>query len=270
MLSLPYALEPYRKPIEASVQPFIRIQAEPEFGLSITDSKFGGEPYLPTGTDYPSDADGQPLFLLAQINCADLPSMEGTPLGGTPLSDFPRQGMLQFYIADDDLYGMDTDNPTEPGYFQVRYFPQVDPNNCIKDFSFLPEFEDMPLEETYALTFKKAEAPVSLQDWHFDQMLDESPYTFFDQFGGESDLMKRTYNRLAQGGGHKMGGYAHFTQEDPRFREKEYKDAILLLQIDSDDIGICWGDMGIANFFILPEDLKKRDFSRVLYNWDSP
>lgn len=29
-----------------------------------------------------------------------------------------------------------------------------------------------------------------------------------------------------------------------------------------------WGENGIANFFIHPDDLKKRDFSKVLYNWD--
>ena len=31
---------------------------------------------------------------------------------------------------------------------------------------------------------------------------------------------------------------------------------------------IMWGDVGICNFFISPEALKRRDFSRVLYNWD--
>ena len=31
---------------------------------------------------------------------------------------------------------------------------------------------------------------------------------------------------------------------------------------------ICWGDLGVGNFFINREALKRRDFSRVLYNWD--
>ncbi|MBO7381562.1 MAG: DUF1963 domain-containing protein, partial [Neisseriaceae bacterium] len=38
-------------------------------------------------------------------------------------------------------------------------------------------------------------------------------------------------------------------------------------QIDSKN-GIMWGDAGVGNFFITADDLKKRDFSRVLYNWD--
>ena len=34
------------------------------------------------------------------------------------------------------------------------------------------------------------------------------------------------------------------------------------------DDEICRGDMGIANFFITPEALAKRDFSNVFYTWD--
>ena len=29
-----------------------------------------------------------------------------------------------------------------------------------------------------------------------------------------------------------------------------------------------WGDCGVGNFFINAEDLKRLDFSNVLYNWD--
>lgn len=89
---------------------------------------------------------------------------------------------------------------------------------------------------------------------------------FFGQFGEDEEDI---YNELAENGfGHKIGGYASFTQHDPR--EYEYKKhTVLLLQIDSDDdIGSMWGDVGIANFFITPENLRKKDFSNVLYNWD--
>ena len=265
MLSIPNPLAAYRKPIEASVQPFIRIRTEADIETSIVASKFGGNPYLPQGTDYPTDVEGQPLFLLAQINCSDLP-----PLDGTPLEYFPSRGILQFYIADDDLYGLDPEQPDTPDYFRVVYHAEVDRKNCVKDFSFLPYFDDMPLDDIYALSFELAEAPVSLQDVRFDRTFEESPYVFFDQFGSDAVEVKGAYARLSQAVGHKMGGYAHFTQEDPRFEQKEYENAVLLLQIDSDDDRVNWGDRGVANFFILPEDLKNRDFSRVLYNWDTP
>ena len=32
---------------------------------------------------------------------------------------------------------------------------------------------------------------------------------------------------------------------------------------------VCWGDVGIANFFISRDALKKRDFTKGAYTWDS-
>ena len=54
--------------------PTIRIKpseaAEP---LPVTVSKFGGVPYLPAGVEAPTDSDGVPMGMIAQINCAELP-----------------------------------------------------------------------------------------------------------------------------------------------------------------------------------------------------
>ena len=57
--------------------------------LPVTASKYGGVPYLPAGMDAPLGSDGQPLGMIAQINCAELP--ENTL--------YPESGMLQFWIA---------------------------------------------------------------------------------------------------------------------------------------------------------------------------
>lgn len=65
--------------------------------------------------------------------------------------------------------------------------------------------------------------------------------------------------------GHRIGGYPYFTQQD--IREGASDHTILLLQIDTDD-GIIWGDSGVANFFITPEDLQKHNFSNVIFTWD--
>ena len=67
--------------------------------------------------------------------------------------------------------------------------------------------------------------------------------------------------------GHHIGGYPYFTQFDLRDSGNIPKDYELLLQLDSDEY-LMWGDMGVSNFFIHPEDLKKADFSRVAYTWD--
>ena len=37
---------------------------------------------------------------------------------------------------------------------------------------------------------------------------------------------------------------------------------------DDRSFEIIWGDCGVANFFINSEALLKKDFSKVIYNWD--
>ena len=72
-------------------------------------------------------------------------------------------------------------------------------------------------------------------------------------------------------GGHQIGGYPDFTQNDPREEHDELKDYILLFQLQSeweDGIEIIWGDLGVGGFFIHPDDLAKLDFSKVAYSWD--
>jgi len=47
-----------------------------------------------------------------------------------------------------------------------------------------------------------------------------------------------------------------------------YEDYLLLLQVDSDE-GIRWKGDGVANFFIHPDDLIRKDFSNVLFTFGS-
>ena len=83
------------------------------------------------------------------------------------------------------------------------------------------------------------------------------------------DVLEQIFKLLDKAIGHKIGGYPYFTQVDPR--EENDPHTFLLLQIDSDEIEdkeIIWGDCGVANFFISPEDMANCKFDDVLYNWD--
>jgi uncharacterized protein YwqG len=255
--ALPEALMPYEEQIRNSVRPFIRIIAHPTTELTLLQSKFGGEPYWPEEQDYPKDAQENPLYLLAQINCAELPALEG----------FPTNGLLQFYVANETMYGLNLDDLSDQSNFRVVYFSELDENEAIQDFSFLDTNENLPITLSYALTLEQQWAPVAPEDMAFEQIFEMSPYEFFEQFDED---VKQEYLKLAAPQGHKIGGYAHFTQEDPRFWDEEYEDYLLLLQIDSEGEGIVWGDRGIGNFFIRPSDLHNLDFSKVLYHWDNP
>ena len=83
-------------------------------------------------------------------------------------------------------------------------------------------------------------------------------------------LRKGSRVELTEVEGHRVGGYPSFTQLDPREYDQNFQEhTVLLFQLDSnDEDGIMWGDSGVCNFFIRPDDLAKRDFSGVLYNWD--
>jgi len=110
----------------------------------------------------------------------------------------------------------------------------------------------------------------------FEKIIDRlspSDYRFDKVIRNVLDLDDAVVDELFEklnSSGCKLGGYAHFTQDDPR-DSIDNRDWLLLLQIDSvteNGVEIMWGDVGVANFFIQAEDLNKRDFSRVLYNWD--
>ncbi len=84
-----------------------------------------------------------------------------------------------------------------------------------------------------------------------------------------------SYDGVFSEEGHRLGGYPFFTQTDFREWGSPFEQYRLLFQLDSDGAGdndlgfeVLWGDAGVGNFFIHPDDLKQRDFSRVAYNWD--
>ncbi len=256
-LELPPTLEVYRDQLEATLKPYLEIQAEASQDLAPWQSKFGGVPYLPKNFDYPRTAKGQYFYLLAQINFQEVPALKG----------FPKQGILQFYLADDDLYGTDFKNLTEQKGFRVLYFENLDlnPDHLMDDFAFLPEPEDFPLTQCHALKFSKQYEPITPHDYRCQLFLGEALDNLISDY---IDEQWEEEDNLFNSCGHKLGGYPCFAQGDPRegigLDEEPYE---LLLQIDSED-EIMWGDCGVGNFFIKPSALKQKNFSDILYTWD--
>tara|TARA_B100001564_G_C20654611_1_gene678554 strand:- start:900 stop:1745 length:846 start_codon:yes stop_codon:yes gene_type:complete len=240
--------------IVESELPSVEITPTADKSLQLWDSKFGGLPYLPTSQEYPKDSEGEHLHFLAQINFAQMPSIQ----------PFPKKGILQFWIANDDLYGLDTDDQTLQDGFRVIFYPQIDNNNLVTNFDFVEPFENGPLGDNHQhglrLSFKKRSMPVTFEDFRREKIL---------RFNSDEGI--EAYIAEYPGDGHRVGGYPTFRQDDPRsYNSSGYQDkTIMLLQIDSDpENDIYWGDGGIAQFFISEEDLKNKDFSNVLFNWD--
>ena len=227
--------------------------------MMLWQSKFSGMPYLPKGTQYPKGTNGKPLFLLAQLNFDELPR----------LAMFPGQGILQFYITDNDMYGAQFDDMTRQGDFQIRYISEVIKNQeaLITDFDFLPSFEFVPASKACSLIFELSQQSISVADYQFENKIFSGnipePNDAYYKFLGQ-------YEEKFSASGHRIAGYPYFTQSDPRGNKKYINDDLqLLFQIDSDwNSGVMWGDAGVGNFFIREDDLKKCNFSKVMYNWD--
>ncbi|MGM3307845.1 YwqG family protein [Anabaena sp. WFMT] len=263
--------------VTATAKPHIKITPYSTTETTLWQSKFGGLPYFPKHLTYPTAPDGTPLNLLAQINFAETPNLE----------DLPEKGILQFYIetSGKTAYGIDYALPLAQTTFRVLYFPEPDLNidNLLNDFDFLPEPRCFPLQIKLclALNFSVQSTPMSTWDYRFSSLLKSYFYAIFQQ-NNLTETIENSLEELADDfieeyiekyeyslEGHRLGGYPQFVQEDERqsLLEGEGYD-FLLFQMDSDnDNSIIWGDMGVGNFFIQPSALKRLDFSKVLYTY---
>ena len=254
---LPGPLQPYALAIGATVQPILggRVIDGPPPGVA--GCQLGGRPWWPRGLDFPRGADGKPLYLLAQINFGELPALE----------PFPQGGLLQLFIAPTDLYGMNLDDPRSPSGFQCVYHDDL--GRPVDDRSAprkLPDGAYLPLEaplDPLALTFQLDQMVADLTDYRFASLL--------PRIAEDDDLLEAYAEWTSDEAvppAIRLGGYPTFTQEDPRsMRPGAELGDTTLLTIDT-TTGIMWGDSGAGQFLMHEADLRRRDFSRVVYNWD--
>lgn len=279
--------------LSSTKKEIISIKVKQVESLGVTDSKFGGCPYIPKSVGkLPYGNDKNILTLLAQFNLEELPK------GVFPI----EKGILQFFIdCEDDCYGMDFDDITSGEGHKVIYYENIEEYMTEEEiqaiYDKLEEDDEICNDDDYkpfstgynmALEFEVAEQIISLADYRFEDLFigkwkelypEEEINEFFDLLYSKDEL--KEWKELADdfidkydGIGHRLLGYAGFTQNDPRNYKDELKEYELLFQMDSDYSGndneyeICWGDVGIGNFMIKDEDLKNKDFSKVAYNWD--
>lgn len=254
---LPEVLQPFSEQLLQTRRTFIRLSPKTEPPQTPWTSTIGGLPYWPNNQPFPTGTDGSPLLLLAQINFDELPTFP----------PFPDQGLLQFFISSDDVYGYNFDDPFDQSNFRIVFHPSIEKklDHLVSSFSFLSEENTGPFQQrqAFALDFELQEELMPRENHQFEKQLGPD---FFDQFGDKKWQIIDDYREVASGMGHKIGGYPYFTQSDPRTEDSLLE---LLLQVDTDEtLQIMWGDMGVANFFIHPADLQKLDFSKVYFHWD--
>ena len=272
-----------------ALKPFV-----PDEPLPQTASKFGGRPYLPAGELPPTNEKDEPLGMIAQINCAELPE-----------NDFyPATGLLQFWINPNDeecLWGFDYENPLSQKNHRVVYYETLgEPNpdapfpNIDWDEGGWPiggfDCESGPLEIEYGMTFEVREQGVTASGYDYydvfgakwdetypDELLPEAHENPYKNQPRREALYELTEPFESEEEYSHVGGYPFFVQNDPRDEFEELRGhTVNLLTIvseseneenEDEEIEIMWGDAGAANWLITPEALAARDFSQVVFEW---
>lgn len=266
----------------------------PDAPLPQTASKFGGRPYLPAGELPPTNEKGEPLGMIAQINCAELPEND----------IYPATGMLQFWINPNDeecLWGFDYENPLSQKNHRVVYYETLgEPNpdapfpNVDWDEGGWPiggfDCESGPLEIEYGMTFEVREQGVTASGYDYydlfgkkwdetypDELLPEAHENPYKNQPRREALYELTEPFESEEEYSHVGGYPFFVQNDPRDEFEELRGhTVNLLTIvseseneenEDEEIEIMWGDAGAANWLITPEALAARDFSQVVFEW---
>ncbi|WP_294707197.1 YwqG family protein [uncultured Fusobacterium sp.] len=269
--------------LEKNKKPMIEISLSDE-KPNLFQSKFGGVPYLPKDKEVPKNKENEQLTLLAQINIDELPENNIYPM---------KEGILQFWILNDDILGLDYDTHLGDG-FKVVYYKEIDKSVTEEEIlekykPYKDEDSYFPIEGEFSLNFKLTDGYFSDSNDDFREIVDREMKKFYDENKDKYSEILKIYDKENQlnyweiwdileedkkigkklfGAGHKIGGFPDFTQSDIR-EVGDYE--ILLLQIDSDRTEkneIMWGDCGIANFFIREKDLKEFNFNKAIYNWD--
>lgn len=217
-----------------------------------TGSRVGGLAFVTDDYPEPRDSDGGRMIFLAQLNLAKLPPLEG----------YPTEGLLQFFIADDDLLGLEYNKLAGgSGSFVVRLIPASELGRG--RLAEASQSEYTPVSGGYftvnGVLYDQLPKPKDKDfgaatgiDWYSEDPEFEAIFDYLYEFP------QSVYG----------AGWATFTQEDPRDSNSELE---LLFQLDYEvdkGVQVMFGDGGIVNFFITREDLAQRNFHNAAYNWD--
>ena len=244
---------------------------QPDVTPGLFDSKFGGLPYWPPALPYPADSAGEKLILLVQINLEQIEA-------DTPL---PKTGLLQFFVGRGDNFGADWGKDAPSG-FQVVWHKFVNRTLTQEQIQAMgiptqADLDSWPVMQECAVTAQRITAWMGPSDGRFDALFAQVWEEVTGQPPAEPDFRDfleepdrdYVYEQLWSSG-HRLLGWPHFEQFDPREEDGPY--GALLFQLDSDwtetDTYVMWADGGVGNFFISPENLKRQDFSDVFYTWD--
>ncbi|WP_404366234.1 YwqG family protein [Sphingomonas sp. MMS24-J45] len=243
--------------------PAIALTPDASLPIAATGSRLGGPAWLAAGEDWPRDRRGVPLEFIAQLDCTDC-----RELGG-----YPDTGIIQFFVARNDLYGADFDDPAGAAMLVRRCdiaaagaLVSPPPLALVAglECSDCSPFENLAVRATGiglrpTLITDRIDRTVMAAEQRVMGL-----YERYDATALEGFLRSEAKARPPR---HHSGGYPVFTQDDVRFRPAFADFDHVLLRLTSDTY-LMWGDAGECLFLIRSEDLARGDLSRVAYSWD--
>lgn len=255
-------LAEFRAWFAAQTRPAVALVPDEGAPVAARGSRIGGPAWLAAGEEWPRDAQGAPLDLIAQLDTEDCRS----------LGLYPPEGVLQFFIGRGDLFGMNMED-LRKGSFLVRHVVpgengqlQPPPPMDLPAGEYAEDYS--PLGEDYRANGLPLRA---------DPFVDRMDGDHFEAEARARQLRERydaapiwaivedpEFERRMD---HHTGGYPAFTQFDFRYKDTYAGYDHTLLRLTS-DTGFMWGDCGEAVFLIRSQDLARGDFSDVVYHWD--
>lgn len=244
--------------------PSVHIVPVEDKGLRCTDSKFGGEFYLPKEREVPVGEDGEAMEFLAQIRLSQMPHLEG----------FPKKGLLQFFLCtkEDVMEKMGAGELASMGHFRVVYYPEITGKETSACEDKLPK-ERFPMEKwvkgmRFERTDEVATLSVNETDLGYEHAMKALTVKLLKKAGYDLSDCPDTDQFFEDFGnwGCKVGGHPALRQGDVRREEDAYQAyTTLLFQMDFTTEEELEADT--FAFFIKPEDLAKGYFEDVLLYW---
>lgn len=246
-----------------------------------TKSKFGGNPTVPSGFEWPrffaknydEEEANRPLSFLCQINLSDVSDLDKDDL-------LPKKGLfLFFYELESMAWGFD---PADFGCSRVYYFEDT---ASLVSVPFPGDMADKYKLKEYDLKFSAADSYPNYEELEYHAKVDADWEKYDDT------LEKRGYAGDFER--HKLLGYADIIQSEMLTEcertvcglycgnpesyastpsdvkdniEKKAADWVLLFQmasIEDDDFELMFGDVGNIYFYIKKQDLKVRNFDKT-------
>ncbi len=250
--------------------PAIPVEVSDKESDQLFESRLGGMPAWPKNLPKPNAKGRFPLAFLAQINLSDMPKLES----------FPDHGLLQFYFAADDLYGLELSGKSQTeSDIKVIWHENLDDMTMWNMFPdgingdglpevFTPFEYDNWWEVGYKLKFGKA---TQMSPTFNDYRIYEHYWAIEEYFIDTIDFYEYTDQwRKDEPHGIVIGGHPFFVQSDPReYISLDLQDYTHGLVAFDSGKHLMWGDVGTGSFIIRPEDLAQRNFETILYNYDS-